>query len=223
MERKPHDDELTVFLPHSHPADEATSATLLDDAVWGMPAATDGVHSTATATASPSAGPPSTDLGDLTAVWRSTVPAHPGAPYTDGARRRHRRRRGPLRGWLPTAVAAALAAVALLAWQWADEPLTVTGATARPNSAGIGCDSTVTVLGTLRTNGEGGTVSYRWRRSDGAVTGPLRQRISRGIRLTDVTLRWTFHGPGTVKATAVLEVLSPNRADAAATFTYTCR
>ncbi|MFF3402316.1 hypothetical protein ACFYW6_27835 [Streptomyces sp. NPDC002659] len=66
-------------------------------------------------------------------------------------------------------------------------------------------------------------MSYRWRRSDGTVSGPVRQRIPRGTRQTEVTLRWAFHGPGTLKATAVLEVLSPNRADAAATFTYTCR
>lgn len=222
MERRPSDEEPTVFLPRSHPTDEATSATLLDDAVWGMPAPGSDVHPTATATSTPTAAtstvPASGGLGNLTAVWHGPVPEPSGAPYTAGPRHR----RGLVRGWLAVA-GAALAAVLLLVRQQAGEPLSVTGATARPSSSSIGCDTAVEVLGTIRSNGEGGTVSYRWRRSDGAVSGPVQQRIAPGARLTDVTLRWTFHGPGSMNATAVLEVLSPNPARAEAAFTYTCR
>ncbi|MFD7916359.1 hypothetical protein ACFV30_37595 [Streptomyces sp. NPDC059752] len=215
MEHRPYDEELTVFLPRSHPTDEATSATLMDHAVWGMPSSED-VHSTAPAP-TPNV-PPSGGLGNLTEVWHGTVPGPSGAPYTAGARRR----RGALLRRLVVA-GAALAAVLLLVRQQYGDPLSVTGVTVRPSSSAAGCNTVVTVLATIRSNGEGGTVSYRWRRSDGAVTSPVQQRIVPGARLTEVALRWTFRGPGSMKATAVLEVLSPNPARAEATFTYTCQ
>ncbi|MFF2789903.1 hypothetical protein ACFVT6_24650 [Streptomyces sp. NPDC058049] len=213
MGHGPYDEELTSFLPRSHPADEATSATLLDHAVWGMPSAEDDAHSTVPASTVPASG----GLGNLTAVWHGTVPELSGAPYTAGARRR----RGVLRGGFLVAMAALVTALLLVRQQTGD-PLSVTGVTVRPSSSTAGCDSTVTVLATIRSNGEGGTVSYRWHRSDGTVTSPVQQRIAPKARLTEVTLRWTFHGPGSMRATAVLEVLSPNRARAETTFTYTC-
>ncbi|WKD31164.1 hypothetical protein [Streptomyces xanthophaeus] len=220
MEPGPYDEELTSFLPRSHPADEATSATLLDHAVWGMPSSEEDVHSTAPAPSVPAPSMPASgsSLANLTAVWHGTVPALTGAPYTAGARRR----RGVLRGGFLVAGATLVAAL-LLVRQQTGGPLSVTGVTVRPSSSTAGCDSTVTVLATIRSNGEGGTVSYRWHRSDGTVTGPVQQRIVPKARLTEVSLRWTFHGPGSVQATAVLEVQSPNRARAETTFTYTCR
>lgn len=200
MDHGPYDEELTVFLPRSHPADEATSATLLDDAAWGMPSVEkDGGR------------------GDLTALWHGTVPEPPGAPHTAGARPG----RGVRRGGLVLA-GAGLAAVLLLVRQQGGDPLSVTGVTVRPSSSAIGCDGVVTVSATIRTNGAGGTVSYRWRRSDGTVTSPVQQPIAPRTRLTEVTLLWAFHGPGSMKATAVLEVLSPESARAEGSFTYTC-
>jgi hypothetical protein len=65
-------------------------------------------------------------------------------------------------------------------------------------------------------------VSYRWKRSDGTVSGMLRQHVTRGAHRTDVVLRWTFDGHGTLRATATLEVLSPDPTAASATFTYAC-
>ncbi|MFB7256987.1 hypothetical protein [Streptomyces nojiriensis] len=217
MDHRPHDEELTVHLPRSHPADEATSATLLDEAAWGMPPSEQDIHSTTPPPAPAPADPPSGGLGRLTAVWHGTLTEPSGAPYTAGAQRR----RGRLRGRLIVA-GAALAAVFLLIRQQTGDPLSVTGVTVRPSSPAVGCDTVVTVLATIRSNGEGGTLSYRWRRSDGTVTSPVRQRIAPRARLTEVTLHWAFHGPGSMEATAVLEVLSPNPARAEATFTYTC-
>ncbi|MER6254648.1 hypothetical protein ABT224_25155 [Streptomyces sp. NPDC001584] len=214
MEHGPYDEELTSFLPRPHPTDEATSATLLDHAVWGMPSSEDDVHSTAPASTVPASG----GLGNLTAVWHGTVPELSGVPYAAAGTRR---RRGVLRGGFLVAGAALVAALLLVRQQTGD-PLSVTGVSVRPSSPTAGCDSTVTVLATIRSNGEGGTVSYRWRRSDGTVTSPVQQRIVPKARLTEVTLRWTFHGPGSMQATAVFEVLSPNRARAETTFTYTC-
>ncbi|MFJ7590027.1 hypothetical protein ACIQZO_22115 [Streptomyces sp. NPDC097617] len=216
MDHRPHDEELTVSVPRPNPTDEATTATLLDDAAWGMPPPDGGMHSTAPAPTS--TVPPSGGLGNLTAAWHGTdTEPPPGPPYTTSAKRR----RGVPRGWIVVA-GAALAAVLLLIRQQTGDPLSVTGVTLRPSSSAAGCDTVVTVLATIRSNGEGGTVSYRWHRSDGAVTSPVQQRIAPGARLTEVTLHWAFHGPGSMKATAVLEVLSPNPARAETAFTYAC-
>ncbi|WP_280717419.1 hypothetical protein [Kitasatospora sp. MAP5-34] len=79
------------------------------------------------------------------------------------------------------------------------------------------------VTGTLETNGRAGTVSHRWRRSDGTVSGEFTQPVAKGSHRTDVVLRWTFDGKGTMAATAVLDVTSPTAHSASTSFTYTCR
>ncbi|WP_051781804.1 MULTISPECIES: hypothetical protein [unclassified Streptomyces] len=224
MEHEPYDDESTVFLARSRPIDEATRATLLDQAVWGMPPSEEDPRSPAPSPASASASasgadaPRPGDTARLTAAWHGTASGLSGGPYAPGARRG----RGVLAVRLAVA-GAALAAALLLVRQQTGDPLSVTGVGVRPSSSTAGCDSTVTVLATIRSNGEGGTLSYRWHRSDGTVSDPIAQRVAPRAGPTEVTLRWTFHGPGSVRATAVLEVLSPNRARAETTFTYTCR
>jgi hypothetical protein len=115
-----------------------------------------------------------------------------------------------------------IAVSAYLAWQRYTPALAVTGATVHTDAAGPACDGTATVIGTLHTNGREGTVNYRWKRSDGTDSGILRQRVAQDAHRTDVVLRWTFDGHGTVRATATLEILSPDPADASATFTYAC-
>ncbi|WP_371494189.1 hypothetical protein OG871_03680 [Kitasatospora sp. NBC_00374] len=177
------------------PVEEATSATLLDGAVWGTP--------------------PAASHDRLTSVWRGSGDHR--APVRAPAGRRRRTRR-----WLlPAGVAVAV--LGALLWQRSHHALAVTGVAVRSDAAGPGCDRTVTVTAALLTNGEAGTVDYRWLRSDGGVSGPMRQSVERGSRRTEVTLRWSFDGPGTVTATAELEVLSPGRARSATTFTYACR
>ncbi|GAA1993258.1 hypothetical protein [Kitasatospora viridis] len=115
-----------------------------------------------------------------------------------------------------------LAVLAFLLWQWRPHPLTVTGLSVRSSTAAQGCDSTAVVTGTLDTNGGSGTVTYRWHRSDGTVSADLTQTVARGSRHTDVVLRWTFEGKGSMTATATLDVLSPTPRTAATTFTYAC-
>ncbi|MCX4744800.1 hypothetical protein OG455_04570 [Kitasatospora sp. NBC_01287] len=116
-----------------------------------------------------------------------------------------------------------LAVLGFLAWQWWPDPLTVTGVSVHTGPAGPACDGTAQVVGTLATEGGAGTVSYRWRRSDGTVSAELTQEVPKGSHRTEVVLRWTFDGKGTMAATATLEVLSPGARSAATTFTYTCR
>ncbi|MGE7438209.1 hypothetical protein [Kitasatospora sp. NPDC001175] len=149
------------------------------------------------------------------AVWHGT--ARPGEPAAAEAPRPARRRLGWL---LPLLVL--LAVLGYLAWQGSAQPLSVTAVSVRADPAGPSCDGTATVIGTLRTKGRAGTVSYRWRRSDGTVSAEIAQPVPKGSHQTDVVLRWTFEGKGTMAATATLEVLSPDSRTASASFTYTC-
>lgn len=151
------------------------------------------------------------------AVWHGTL--RPGDPVAPAAPAKRRRR--ALRGWL-LALVVLLGVLAYLLWQRLPGSVTVEGVTVRNATAVQGCHSTAKVTGTLRTSGGPGTVHYRWRRSDGTVSDELTQHIAKGHRTTDVVLLWTFDGPGTLRATATLDILSPQSRTAAATFTYRC-
>ncbi|MER6082328.1 hypothetical protein [Streptomyces sp. NPDC001833] len=84
------------------------------------------------------------------------------------------------------------------------------------------CAKTVVVTGVLKTDGHPGTVDYRWKRSDGTSSEVLHQKVGKNVERSEVVLRWSFDGRGTMKATATLEVLSPDRLTASASFTYDC-
>ncbi|MGF1424928.1 hypothetical protein [Kitasatospora sp. LaBMicrA B282] len=131
-----------------------------------------------------------------------------------------RRRRRWLALLLPLLLVLAL--LGLFAWQRYVPALTVTGVSAHTDPAGPACGGTQQVIGTLDTDGRAGTVSYRWLRSDGTVSGTLSQPVLKGTHHTDVVLRWTFEGHGTMAATATLQVLSPNAHSATASFAYNC-
>ncbi|MER5640593.1 hypothetical protein ABT095_27050 [Kitasatospora sp. NPDC002227] len=149
------------------------------------------------------------------AVWHGTV--RPGEPTEAEAPKPRRRRR-----WWLLPLVVLLAVLGWLFWQGSAKPLSVTAVSVRTDQGGPSCDGTETVTGTLRTEGRGGTVTYRWRRSDGTVSADMAQPVPKGSHQTDVTLRWTFEGKGTMAATATLEVLSPDSRSASAAFTYTC-
>jgi hypothetical protein len=104
----------------------------------------------------------------------------------------------------------------------------VTGVTVSAPAGVQGCGATATVVGVIRTNGGQGDVSYRWKRSDGQVSGVFTDTVPRGRRSIEVPLRWTVKGTGTLHAVATLEVLSPKSAKstdgtASAGFEYECR
>ncbi|WP_051965730.1 hypothetical protein [Kitasatospora mediocidica] len=152
------------------------------------------------------------------AVWHgdATAPAQPGADAPVA-----RRRRRALGGWL-LPIVVLLAVLAYLAWQRWTPAVRVTGVAVSSDAAGPACDGTAVVTGTLETDGGAGTVRYRWERSDGTVSDELSQPVARGSHRTDVVLRWTFDGHGTMRATATLDVLSPQARSASTSFTYTC-
>ncbi|MDH6108878.1 hypothetical protein P3T36_002242 [Kitasatospora sp. MAP12-15] len=154
------------------------------------------------------------------AVWHGDATLADGSDAAPAPTARRRRR--ALGGWLlPAAVL--LAVLAFLAWQRYAPAVQVTGVAVHTDPAGPGCNGTAVVTGTLQTDGGTGTVRYRWERSDGTLSDDLSQPIAKGSKHTDVVLRWTFDGHGSMRATATLDVLSPQSLSAATTFTYTCQ
>ncbi|MCC5037068.1 hypothetical protein DMH02_028820 [Streptomyces sp. WAC 00631] len=114
-----------------------------------------------------------------------------------------------------------LCVVLFLAWDRSGPEFAVTGVTVRASGPG-GCGTTVDVVARVRTNGQPGTIRYRWLRSDGTESGPLVERLVRGQREARLRLKWTFRGEGTVRATAELRITSPGRRTESAALTYRC-
>jgi hypothetical protein len=85
------------------------------------------------------------------------------------------------------------------------------------------CHIAVEVVGTIVTNGNGGTVTYQWTRSDGTTSPVQTTQVASGRRSAQVFLHWTISGPGTIQAKATLRVLSPSVKAASTSFPYSCR
>jgi hypothetical protein len=111
----------------------------------------------------------------------------------------------------------------VILWQRGHDHLKVTAVAVAPAQLpGNGCNVTVNVVGTIRTNGRGGIVSYRWIRS-GGVTSPVSAvTAASGHATARVYLQWSFRGSGTYHATAQLRVLTPDVASGQTAFTYSC-
>lgn len=153
----------------------------------------------------------------LASLWHGTVSPDERPGKGSG------RRRGPLLGGWLLPLVVLIAVLAYLGWQHLAPGLAVTGVAVHSDPVAPQCAGTAVITGTLKTNGRPGEVTYRWKRSDGTVSEALHQSVAGGTRRTDVVLRWSFSGHGVMRATATLEVLSPDAMTASTTFTYTCR
>ncbi|GAA3843305.1 hypothetical protein ACFS5L_01560 [Streptomyces phyllanthi] len=163
-------------------------------------------------------GAPGTADNRATGIWQGTLA--PDGPSGTAPRRRGRPWWRKL--WsLLLLVALVVAVVVGLRSCSATEPLRVLDATVSASEVDR-CAKTVVVTGVLETDGHPGTVDYRWKRSDGTTSEVLHQRVGRNVKRSEVVLRWSFDGHGTMKATATLEVLSPDVVTASADFTYHC-
>ncbi|MFI6848316.1 hypothetical protein OG535_03655 [Kitasatospora sp. NBC_00085] len=145
------------------------------------------------------------------AVWHGAAGPEPQKP---------RRPRRVWRWLVPAAVL--LAVLAFLFWRLTMPALAVTGVGVTTDSAGPGCGGTAVITAGVETNGGAGTLRYRWLRSDGTTSGELSQDVRVGAHRTDLVLRWSFEGQGSLQATATLEILSPDTRTAAASFAYRC-
>ena len=118
---------------------------------------------------------------------------------------------------------ALLAAVGLHLWQRLS-PLEVTGVTVTASQpAGDRCDVTVNVVATVSTNGRAGEIRYQWLRTGSAPGSLLTERVARGQRTVELTLRWAFSGVGTTTETATVNITSPSPVQAQTPVSYDCR
>ncbi|RLK25766.1 hypothetical protein DER29_3776 [Micromonospora sp. M71_S20] len=118
---------------------------------------------------------------------------------------------------------ALLAVVGLYLWQRIS-PLEVTGVTvAVPQPAGDRCDVTVDVVATVSTNGRAGEIRYQWLRTGSAPGSLLTERVGRGQRTVELTLRWAFSGVGSTTETATVNITSPAPVQAETPVSYDCR
>lgn len=168
----------------------------------------------------PGVPPPRDELDpNVVAAWHGEARQERRGGGASGEPRSRRRR---LRGWLlPAAVL--IAVLIYVLWPRHGAPVAVLGAQVAAASTGPACDRVVTYTGTIETNGDSGTVTYRWTRSDGTTSGPFQQPVAAGEKAIQVTLRWTIAGHGALRATASLQILSPGQRTAAATVAYSCR
>jgi hypothetical protein len=139
------------------------------------------------------------------------------------ARPRPRRRRrwiGVLSSLLTFAIVAGIAAYV---WTKTHQTLKVTAATVSvANPDNIACNSTVDVVGTIFTNGNGGPITYQWTKDgENLPTGTVT--ATSGQHQVRVDLRWNLRGKGTHHAAAIFQVFTPNVISAqSASFTYKC-
>jgi hypothetical protein len=138
------------------------------------------------------------------------------------ARPRPRRRRwaGVLSSLLTFAIVAGIAAYV---WNKTHQSLKLTAATVSvANPDKIGCNSTVDVVGTIFTNGNGGPITYQWTK-DGVNQPVNTVTAGSGQHQVQVHLHWLLKGKGTHQSVAILQVFTPNVvSQQSATFTYQC-
>ena len=139
---------------------------------------------------------------------------------TGRPRRRRRRWAGVLSSLLTFAI---VAGVAAYVWDKTHQTLKVTAATVSvANPENIACNSTVDVVGTIFTNGNGGPITYQWTKDgENLPTGTVT--ATSGQHQVRVDLQWNLRGKGIHHAAAVFQVFTPNVISAqSASFTYNC-
>jgi serine/threonine protein kinase len=117
-------------------------------------------------------------------------------------------------------VAAILASAGAYYWLRTHQVLKITNVAVTAANAKVGCNGTVHLVGTIATNGHGGPVTYEWV-LNGAPEGVLTADSS-GSSMMRVTMAWSFHGKGTGRDIAALDVISPQRGQSSLIFPYSC-
>jgi hypothetical protein len=138
--------------------------------------------------------------------------------------KRHRPWRARIIGVLSALVTLVL--VAYVGYQLIQQliPLRVSGVTvALAEPIDNKCDVQAKVIGTISTNGAGGTITYRWLTSDGKTTSILEEKVNLGTDQVRVPFLWGISGKSTVQAKATLQILTPSELEASTEFTYSCR
>jgi serine/threonine protein kinase len=126
------------------------------------------------------------------------------------------------RGVVSTLITAAIVAgVGVYLWEREHQTLKITGASVAPANSSVGCNGTADIIGTISTNGHGGTVSYQWV-EDGVAEPTLVADDASGSDTVRVPLKWAFHGKGKGQAVAELRVLNPQQYESSIIIPYSC-
>jgi hypothetical protein len=176
----------------------------------------------------PDYGQPATQHPDTRLAGKSTQ--HPGTQqvggpaWPDAVKARSRKRKPRWRGIVSTIITLLIVAGVAGFWYIKNHhpALKDTAVSVALLSPPKNCAGTVDVVGTIATNGSGGTITYQWSKNN-AVLPAATVTAGSGHNTVQVTLKWTFTGKGTQQAVAELQVLSPNPATGNAQFTYTCK
>jgi eukaryotic-like serine/threonine-protein kinase len=154
------------------------------------------------------------------------VPHRPSAPAPVSAAGRPRspwlsRRRLP--GLAALAIAATGLGVGAMVMSGSDPPLDVTAVDVDVDPDRGSCPrAAFTFTALIRTNGEPGVVSFRWRRPDGEVLPPRDVEVSSGQSSFRARLDFALRGRAPLEGQAVLEVLSPGDARGQESVRYGC-
>jgi hypothetical protein len=149
-----------------------------------------------------------TGRGGGTPEWPTAQP--PGRP------------RPAWRGVVSTLITAAIVAgVGAYLWERQHQTLKITSVDVTATNQSVGCDGTADIVGTISTNGHGGTISYQWVENDVAKPQLVADDAS-GSNKVQIPLKWAFHGKGTGTAVAELRVLDPQQTEASIIIPYSC-
>jgi hypothetical protein len=132
------------------------------------------------------------------------------------------RQRPAWRGVVSTLITAAIVAgVGVYLWERQHQTLKITQVHVSATNESIGCNGTANIVGTISTNGHGGTISYQWV-ENGVAQAQLVADDASGSNEVQIPLKWAFHGKGKGTATAELRVLDPQQAEASLSVPYSC-
>jgi hypothetical protein len=177
----------------------------------------------------PDYGQPATQHPDTRLGGKATE--HPntqqvgGPAWPDTVKARSRRRRRPRWGSIVSTIITLLIIGGVAGFWYLKNhhaALKDTTVSVKLLSTPKNCAGTVDLVGTITTNGSGGTITYQWTKNSAALPAATVSAGS-GQNSVQVTLKWTFTGKGTQQDVAELQVLSPNSAVGNAQFTYTCK
>jgi serine/threonine protein kinase len=160
-------------------------------------------------------GPPVSSAPQGASGRGNSVPAWPTVPPRP-------RPRPAWRGIVSTLITAAIVAgVGAYIWEREHQRLEITNVHVGAANSSVGCTGTADIIGTISTNGHGGTIGYQWVENNTATPTQVVDDAS-GSDSVQVDLKWTFHGKGTGQNVALLRVLDPQRAESSITFPYSC-
>lgn len=207
------------------PADDAEhDATLLGRRRDGPgPAVPEGGPATVlgrrqrSATVAAAAAPGAIRFGPGVAVVVEAAAQVQDAPETS-------RRRRPR--WASALWVLAIAVVAVLLWLWLHprHALVVSTVQVTVTPKTIGCGESAQLRAVVATNSGRGTITYRWRRGDGPPGPVMEYRVGDGgPHRAVLPLHWRIQGTGAMTGVATVELITPNRLQASATFGYVCR